>query len=331
MSGFGWPDLVVVALILLSAFAATRRGFVAVILSLLGFIVALVLSFGFYPGAATFLSSKFGWSPVWAKPLAFIGIWLITELILGVAEGVFVARSAKNLEGNVLNRSLAVLPGVLQGLLLSAVVLTLLALAPVNSNLRNDIFKGPLSSKVVATTLSWERPLEGVFGPAAREALGFLTVKPPTSPGSPGSAESEKPVALDFTVANAQAESQTEEAMLELLNKERSSRGLVVLVWDAALQKAARAHADDMFKRGYFAHDTPEGLDPFERMQKANISFHLAGENLALAPTLDIAHTGLMNSPGHRANILNGGFRKAGIGVLDGGLYGKMFVQEFTD
>ena len=93
----------------------------------------------------------------------------------------------------------------------------------------------------------------------------------------------------------------------------------------------ARAHADDMFKRGYFAHDTPEGVDPFQRMQNAGIVFGLAGENLALAPTLEIAHTGLMNSPGHRANILRDGFRKIGIGVLDGGVYGKMFVQEFTD
>ncbi len=66
----------------------------------------------------------------------------------------------------------------------------------------------------------------------------------------------------------------------------------------------ARAHADDMFRRGYFSHDTPEGVDPFQRMKQAGIVFGLAGENLALAPTLDIAHNGLMNSPGHRANIL---------------------------
>jgi uncharacterized protein YkwD len=86
-----------------------------------------------------------------------------------------------------------------------------------------------------------------------------------------------------------------------------------------------------MFARGYFAHDTPEGVDPFQRMQQAGIVFGIAGENLALAPTLDMAHNGLMNSPGHRANILRPEFRKVGIGVLDGGIYGKMWVQEFTD
>jgi len=100
---------------------------------------------------------------------------------------------------------------------------------------------------------------------------------------------------------------------------------------DPELRLLARAYADEMFRRGFFAHDTPEGVDPFERMRDANIRFGLAGENLALAPTLDVAHNGLMNSPGHRANILKDGFRRVGIGVMDGGIYGKMFVQEFTD
>ena len=66
-------------------------------------------------------------------------------------------------------------------------------------------------------------------------------------------------------------------------------------------------------------------------MRDARDQLSAAGENLALAPTTEFAHEGLMNSPGHRANILNGQFRRVGIGVLDGGIYGKMFVQEFTD
>jgi len=46
---------------------------------------------------------------------------------------------------------------------------------------------------------------------------------------------------------------------------------------------------------------------------------------------LSTAHNGLMNSEGHRANILEPEFRKIGIGVIDNGVYGKMFVQVFTD
>jgi uncharacterized protein YkwD len=56
-----------------------------------------------------------------------------------------------------------------------------------------------------------------------------------------------------------------------------------------------------------------------------------AGENLAYAPSVAIAHEGLMNSPGHRENILRASFNKLGVGVIDAGVNGKMFCQEFTN
>ncbi len=86
-----------------------------------------------------------------------------------------------------------------------------------------------------------------------------------------------------------------------------------------------------MFTRGYFAHESPEGKDPFDRMKDDKVKFHTAGENLALAQTLEIAHNNLMNSPGHRANIMNPSFGRLGIGILDGGFYGLMISQEFRD
>jgi uncharacterized protein YkwD len=66
-------------------------------------------------------------------------------------------------------------------------------------------------------------------------------------------------------------------------------------------------------------------------MREAGITFMNAGENLALAQTLDIAHNGLMHSPGHRANILRPQFGRVGIGILDGGKYGLMISQEFRN
>ena len=86
-----------------------------------------------------------------------------------------------------------------------------------------------------------------------------------------------------------------------------------------------------MFVRGYFSHYTPEGKDPFQRMHDAGVTYRTAGENLALAPTLQLAHTGLMNSPGHRANILHPQFGRVGIGILDGGRRGIMVSQEFRN
>ncbi len=86
-----------------------------------------------------------------------------------------------------------------------------------------------------------------------------------------------------------------------------------------------------MFEKGYFSHENLEGKSPFDRMEAAGIIFKVAGENLAYAATVDLAHNGLMRSPGHRANILEVDFGTVGIGVIDGGIYGKMFTQNFTN
>ena len=71
--------------------------------------------------------------------------------------------------------------------------------------------------------------------------------------------------------------------------------------------------------------------DPFDRIRESNVQFKTAGENLALAPTLSIAHNGLMNSPGHRANILRPQFGRVGIGVLDSRRHGLMITQNFRN
>jgi uncharacterized protein YkwD len=119
--------------------------------------------------------------------------------------------------------------------------------------------------------------------------------------------------------------------MLELVNKERTKRGLQPVKADAEMTTVARAHSKDMFARGYFSHYTPEGKDPFDRMKAANVKFIAAGENLALGQTLAICHQGLMNSPGHKANILRPNYGRLGIGILDGGIHGLMISQEFRN
>ncbi|MGH7246459.1 MAG: CAP domain-containing protein, partial [Candidatus Levyibacteriota bacterium] len=78
-------------------------------------------------------------------------------------------------------------------------------------------------------------------------------------------------------------------------------------------------------------HYTLQGLSPFDRMSAADIIYTFAGENLAFSPNVNLAMQGLMNSKGHRENILSKNFHRVGVGVLDAGVYGEMFVQEFTD
>lgn len=118
--------------------------------------------------------------------------------------------------------------------------------------------------------------------------------------------------------------------MVALVNEERTSRGLSALEIDMEMVLVARAHSADMRDRDYFAHTNPDGLDPFDRMSAAGISYGTAGENLAYADSVSRAHTLLMESPGHRANILNGDFGRVGIGIVEIPS-GWMITQVFAD
>lgn len=125
--------------------------------------------------------------------------------------------------------------------------------------------------------------------------------------------------------------SQEEAAMLELVNRERRQAGLRPLEIHEELTKLARIKARDMIENNYFSHYSPIHGSPFQMMAKAGIRYRYAGENLAGASTVERAHSSLMNSPGHRANILNPNFTHIGIGIVDGGPYRKMFVQMFIN
>lgn len=120
-----------------------------------------------------------------------------------------------------------------------------------------------------------------------------------------------------------------EQCMVELVNQERARYGLPALKVNPELVKVARLKAQDMVANNYFSHTSPTYGSPFEMMKQFGITYRTAGENLAGAPAVEIAHQNLMNSPGHRANILNSSFTQVGIGVVEGSPYGKIFVQMF--
>ena len=106
-----------------------------------------------------------------------------------------------------------------------------------------------------------------------------------------------------------------EKQTLDLVNVERVKRGLSILTWDADIASVARKHSQDMQRRNYFAHDNPDGKTPFDRIESAGIDYRAAGENIALNYNAISAHESLMNSPGHRNNILEKDFKHLGVGI----------------
>ncbi len=110
---------------------------------------------------------------------------------------------------------------------------------------------------------------------------------------------------------------------------QRANVGLGSLLVDSSLVQTARAKSLDMIQNGYFGHQSPRLGSPFDQMRAAGISYRTAGENIAGNSTAAGAMQAWMNSPGHQANILNASFTHIGIGVINGGPYGKMLTQQF--
>ncbi len=323
MGGFNGVDGALLAWVAFQAWEATRRGFMQVALGLLGFVLTLGLALIGAGPAADWLASHTALPPFWTPPLGFLVVWLLTQIGYAGLTHVLLQRTRYRATRSSLNRWLAIMPGAAQGLLVGGLLLTVLALVPLPGIPHEAILNSAIGGRLVAVTVAVQRPLDGIFGPTLRQTFGFLTVKPEAANG--------ETVTLHFQVPQPTADTEAEEAMLSLVNAERSKAGLPILARDAGLRDLARSHATDLFRQGYFSHTGRDGRSPFDRMHDAGIRYSAAGENLALAISTAAAHDGLMHSPGHRANILNPTFRRVGIGALDGGPYGKMFVQEFTD
>ena len=102
------------------------------------------------------------------------------------------------------------------------------------------------------------------------------------------------------------------------------------VTWNDKLTVAAEGHSQDMAAKDYFSHTSADGRSPFDRMRAAGYNGRLMGENIAAGyRTAAAVMQGWMNSAGHRANILNCGFREIGIGHATGGSYGMYWTQDF--
>ncbi len=320
-----WIDLIVVAIFLIYLGNGLRDGFLQGTINLLGFLFSFVLAIKFYPLMANLLTADFSLSLHLANAVGFILLAVLAEIIYSVAISLVFFRFPRRVPRFVawVNTVLGIFPAAGEALILTAFFLTLLIALPVRGDIKKDILSSQTGGPIVERTQLVEEKLNNVFGPAIADTLNFITVNPDL--------EANQTIQLGFTQPNTKIDSTSEAVMLNLVNTERERAGLPPLSSSGPLKTLAESYGRELFARGYFSHYTPEGLSPFDRMRAAGITFTAAGENLALAPNVRIAHEGLMNSPGHRANILSPNYHKIGIGAIDGGVYGEIFVQEFTD
>jgi uncharacterized protein YkwD len=125
--------------------------------------------------------------------------------------------------------------------------------------------------------------------------------------------------------------------MLALINAERARAGVGPLHVDATLNTIAQARSQDMINRNYFSHHIPGGGMVFDILDRDHVAYEMAGENIALnnyidfysmAQTVQQTNVDLMNSPEHRANLLEPKYTKLGLGVAFEKSSGKLIVTE---
>jgi uncharacterized protein YkwD len=327
LRGFNLLDVIILCIVLFYVHEGYTLGFTMAFLDLMSFIVSFVAALQFYTNVASLLTLLFALPIGIANALSFFLIALISEIILTL----LVRRGMRYLPGlphgrftqwlKDANHWLGIIPGMVSAFIILSFLLTIIVTFPSSPVIKNAVNTSSVGSRLVANTSLFEKQLNTLFGGALNDTISFLTVEP----------KSDETIQLHFKVESGSVDAQAEQEMFKLVNTERTKQGLPPVAFDIKLRDVARAHSDDMFTRGYFSHKTPEGLSPFDRMDDAGVTYQYAGENLALAPSTALAMQGLMNSPGHRANILGTHFKKIGIGVIDGGIYGKMYSQEFSD
>jgi len=314
-------DVMLVLVVVLGAWSGWRRGFVAATLELLVLAASVIIAFLGYRYPVALLETHAPALGVWAPPLAFLASFVVAHLVLGAVAGKLIGALSPRAHAHAGNRVLGVIPGIANGLV-NATVVALIALTVPLSESVSDQARGSALANRLSGPAEWlESALTPIFDPAIRRTLQAITVPP----------ESSRSIDLSYKVAQPKVRADLEARMLEMVNAERARFDLPPLKADPELAEVARAHSRDMFARGYFSHTSADGRRLADRMRERSVRYLLAGENLALAQTLPIAHQGLMNSPGHRANILRPQFGRVGIGVLDGGMYGLMVTQNFRN
>jgi len=314
-------DLVIGAALVLAVVTGVRSGFIKTFYGLVTWIVAIPVAL-LLQGSFGALVAGTGLAAPTARTIAFVVVLLVIETgatILGtVAVLPFAARLHRDRRLGIADRAFGVLPSVLRTLVITAVALAASVVLPVGSEVRSAIDGSRTAQALIAQVAAVQPALGALAGPDDSAPL-FVTRL-----GADQSEKLDLPSGLVLT-----PDPEAEQEMLRLLNEERTTRGLPALELDPRMVPVARQHSLEMFQLAYFGHQSPVLGSPFDRLQAAKISYARAGENLAYARTVAVAHRGLMDSPGHRENILRPEFTRVAIGVISAGPSGRMFTQLF--
>ncbi|WP_411274418.1 CvpA family protein [Daejeonella sp.] len=312
-------DIILIIVIGLSAYSGWKKGFIESAFELTIWLGSFLLAF-LMSALILRLFLLFDISGIWVRPIFFI------VLLIFFSQGISKLgdRLTKNTSDEVhfhwANKFAGLIPGFFSGIVY-ATLISFFALSYPLGNLSQRTKDSNFATRLNQKTRWPGKLLSEMAADIGSGSPNNFTVH---TKGS-------EVVSLPFRTKNPRPRPDLEIRMLDLINNERKKAGLNLIAFDSKLAQVAVKHSLDMLQRGYFSHYTPEGKSPYDRMRKERVRFRVAGENLALAQTLQSAHEGLMESPIHKANILHNSFKRVGIGILDAGANGIMITQNFRN
>jgi len=194
-----------------------------------------------------------------------------------------------------------------------------------SNNSKNNSNSNPWSSYWGSwnnSGLGWYNPQPQNPNPKPNPPVEPEQPQQPQQPQQPSPQQPLQPITPKPNPVPAPSSSLTsmEQQLIDLVNQERIARGLKPLTIDMTLVRLAKEKSHEMASTGEVAHYARSKFHSI--LDSAGVSYKMAGENLAKAASLTRVHNGLMNSSGHRANILSSGYTHIGVGIVK---YGNMY------
>jgi uncharacterized protein YkwD/uncharacterized membrane protein required for colicin V production len=302
-------DVAIIILLITGIGMGIQRGFLRTSLDLIVLATSAFAGAHLYRPVSGVVESWFGVNGAGVNAMSLVIGALIVLLILNLLIAWTVTPHLMSLRISppirLADNGFGVIPGILYGLLFGAMITLTLGLVSIGDSVDRTLADSDLANRLrsgaaLATT--------GLASQTGMDLADFTYIVVPEEETS-----YRVPPTGDSTLDAAEGD---EAAIFELVNQERVERGLHALSYDPELVPVARGHSSEMLEEGYFSHVSPTTGTLADRLRVAGINYTSAGENLAYAPNIEIAHRGLMQSEGHRANILDSSYERVGMGVL---------------
>lgn len=326
MLGLNLVDLFTIGFLVIWTIHGFRRGFLVSFADLLVLVASIYFATKIYPALSMFANSSYKIPRSFSNISSFTFLFGLIHLLLSI---IFIRliyppikRFMVGLHLSKIDKIAGILPTAIGGIIWLSIILGILSWFPVNTYVKDLIAGSRIGAPIVKAASVVQPQAEKIVGNAIEDTIGFMT----TRRGSDGEWKPNIPADTKTRFDPA-----AEIYMLSLINKEREVQDLQSVVPDLRLREVARAHSMDMVKNNFFDHKSPTAGYLDDRLMASGIFYLMAGENLSYAQDIDLAHIGLMESEGHRANILEPYHGKVGIGIINAGPYGYMCTQVFTD